>query len=129
MFALFYNRYAQSKTGIGPEIALFKDNKAMKTDPGAAHYLLRPEAVESFFILHQLTGDPTYREWGWEAFQAIERFCKTKIAYGGRTNVDNPNDAPTDKMETFYLGETLKYLYLLQDPDTEVDILDKVRTN
>jgi len=29
-------------------------------------------------------------------------------------------------METFFLAETVKYLYLLQDPDTEVDILHKV---
>lgn len=30
-----------------------------------------------------------------------------------------------DKMESFALAETLKYLYLLQDPDSDVDILNK----
>ena len=28
-------------------------------------------------------------------------------------------------MESFFLAETIKYLYLLQDPDTEVDILKR----
>lgn len=28
-------------------------------------------------------------------------------------------------MESFFLAETLKYLYLLLDPDTEIDILHK----
>jgi len=33
--------------------------------PGRApFYILRPEAAESLFILHQLTGNPIYREWG-----------------------------------------------------------------
>ena len=40
--------------------------------------VLRPETVESFFVLYQLTGDPVYREWGWEVFQAIEKYCKTE---------------------------------------------------
>ena len=31
-----------------------------------------------------------------------------------------------DRMESFFLAETLKYLYLLFDPDSEIDILNKV---
>ena len=27
-------------------------------------------------------------------------------------------------MESFFLAETMKYLYLLQDPDTEIDPLN-----
>lgn len=30
-------------------------------------------------------------------------------------------------MESFFLAETMKYLYLLFDPDSEIDILNKVR--
>ena len=30
----------------------------------AAHSLLRPETVESLFVMHRLTGDDMYREWG-----------------------------------------------------------------
>ena len=93
----------------------------------APHYFLRPEAIESFFILYQLTGDPTYQEWGWEIFESIERFCKTKYGYGSLWNVENVYETPMDRMESFFLGETLKYLYLLQDPDTEIDLVNKVR--
>ena len=31
-----------------------------------------------------------------------------------------------DRMESFFLAETMKYLYLLMDPETEVDIVNKV---
>ena len=96
---------------------------------GAPHYLLRPETVESFFVLYQLTKDPIYREWGWEVFQSIERFCRTTYGYGALSDV-HPRDTntvtPRDSMESFFLAETLKYLYLLFDPDTPVDLLHKV---
>lgn len=38
----------------------------------AKHSLLRPETVESLFILWRVTGDPIYREWGWNIFQSIQ---------------------------------------------------------
>ena len=90
-----------------------------------SHYLLRPEAVESFFVLHHITGDPIYREWGWEIFLAIERFCKLPVAYGSYKNVLDPNVKPDDRMESFFLAETIKYLFLLFDPDTDLDIINK----
>ena len=34
-------------------------------------------------------------------------------------------DKPDNKMESFFLAETMKYAYLLQDPDTEIDLLRK----
>lgn len=119
-----YQMYARQTTGIGPEVADFSNSRMGNRQ---SHYILRPEVVESFFILNQLTGDPTYREWGWEAFQSIERFCRTDAAYGGLRNVnESPSSVvPNDKMESFFLAETLKYLYLLQDPDTEIDILNR----
>jgi len=118
-----YQMYARSKSGLGPEIVFStEEDDILVYEPS---YLLRPEAVESFFVLHQLTGDPTYQEWGWEVFQAIERFCKTSSGYGGLDDIDIIDKGPIDRMESFFMGETLKYLYLLQDPDTEIDILNK----
>jgi mannosyl-oligosaccharide alpha-1,2-mannosidase len=118
-----YQMYARMETGISPEYIQFRDGADFSD--GAPHYLLRPEAVESMFILNALTGDPIYREWGWEIFQAIEKYCRTKYAYGELSNVHDTSNHPNDKMESFFLAETLKYLYLLHDPDTEIDILEK----
>ena len=120
-----YQMYARMNTGISPEFIQFYAGKDFQIGRGAPHYLLRPEAVESFFILNYLTGDPIYREWGWEVFQAIEKYCKTTHGYGSLGNVQNIHERPRNKQESFFLAETLKYLYLLQDPDTEVDILHK----
>ena len=120
-----YQMYAAKATGLSPEIVSEWDSGPEAT-PRDSFYILRPETVESFFVLHQLTGDPIYREWGWEIFNSIEKYCKTSIAYGHHPNVDNTNVEPEDNLESFFMAETLKYLYLLFDPDTEIDVLRKV---
>ena len=83
--------------------------------------------MESLFYLHRITGDKVYRDWGWKIFQAFEKH--TKIPEGGYSsisNVKNP-DKPVfrDKMESFFLGETLKYFYLLFSDDPNLLPLDR----
>eukprot|EP00978_Attheya_sp_CCMP212_P019513 scaffold54828_cov51-Attheya_sp.AAC.2 len=101
------------------------DNQDMVKAPNAPFYLLRPETVETMFVLFQLTGDEVYREWGWEIFTSIEQYCRTDIAYASIDDVGSNQPRQDDRMESFFLAETLKYLYLLMDPETEVDILEK----
>ena len=103
-------------------------------------YILRPETVESVFVLYRVTGDEKYREIGWKIFEALNKQCRTPSAYSGLKNVNHkaeqvkptarlqhlPPD-PTnwnDSMESFFLAETLKYLYLLFSP-TDVIPLDR----
>jgi len=123
---LILNRYASTKTGLSAEtVGSFGEKHRDKADftTESDSYILRPETVESFYILNKLTGDPIYREWGWEIFQSIEKYCKTDYAYAEKRNVDDAGQySKKDKMESFFLGETLKYLYLLFDPDSPVDL-------
>ncbi|KAG2175378.1 hypothetical protein INT43_001025 [Umbelopsis isabellina] len=100
---------------------------------GDGSYLLRPETVESLFVLYRVTGNPKYQEYGWEIWQAIEKYCKTDSAYTAVRNVnfDISNMHPRaissihkDSMESFFFAETLKYLYLLFS-SPEVISLDK----
>eukprot|EP00581_Thalassiosira_minuscula_P019307 CAMPEP_0183712496 /NCGR_PEP_ID=MMETSP0737-20130205/7605_1 /TAXON_ID=385413 /ORGANISM="Thalassiosira miniscula, Strain CCMP1093" /LENGTH=721 /DNA_ID=CAMNT_0025941117 /DNA_START=201 /DNA_END=2366 /DNA_ORIENTATION=+ len=120
-----YQMYARTKTGIAPEYMQFDDrNNDMSVPGNAKFYILRPETVEAFYYLSVLTGDPIYREWGWEVFQSIEKYCRTEYGYGSLKDVNRPGSVE-DRMESFFLAETLKYLYLLFDPDSEIDILKK----
>lgn len=53
--------YSRSATGLSPESVVFNgctDFSISKTNPT---YMLRPEAIESFYYLNKLTGDPVYR--------------------------------------------------------------------
>lgn len=93
--------------------------------PLDAHCLLRPETVESLFILYRLTKDKKYQDYGWSIFQAIEQHAK--ISTGGYSSLNSVKDTKLgfrDKMESFFLGETLKYLFLLFS-DVDMVPLDK----
>jgi len=125
-----YQMYARMPLGIAPESVTFTEKTDKDFIPHIKYYILRPETVESLYILHTLTGDPVYREWGWEIFQAIDYHCKRTVGFASLKDVtDNSNtdakDRFDDKMESFFLSETLKYLYLLFDPDSDIDILNK----
>jgi len=117
-----WQMYAQQPTGIGPERV-----KRMKMDLSATdtrEYILRPEALEGWFYMRELTGDPKYREYGWQTFHAFETHLRVKHGYASLKDVRNPGKGFIDKMESFFFAETLKYLYLLQSPDHEMK-LDK----
>uniref|UniRef100_A0A452EVA9 alpha-1,2-Mannosidase n=1 Tax=Capra hircus TaxID=9925 RepID=A0A452EVA9_CAPHI len=90
------------------------------------HNLLRPETVESLFYLHRLTGDRKYQDWGWEILRSFNTY--TRVPSGGYSSISNVQDPhhpqPRDKMESFFLGETLKYLYLLFSDDPDLLSLD-----
>jgi mannosyl-oligosaccharide alpha-1,2-mannosidase len=81
-------------------------------------YILRPEAIESVFIMYRITGDPVWHDKAWEMFQAIETATRTDIAYAALENVALKNPQRVDSMESFWTAETLKYFYLIfSDPD------------
>lgn len=115
---------ADTGTGTSGEEAEQEDDTYDFVKGSGVYYMLRPEVVESFYILNKITGDPIYREWGWEIFQSIEKFCKHPFGYGHFPDVTNAKRTAENNMESFFLGETLKYLYLLMDPDSEVDLLE-----
>ncbi|RHY61878.1 hypothetical protein DYB38_010987, partial [Aphanomyces astaci] len=115
-----YNLYSRQPTGLAPDIVMF---------PGFAvadsRYRLRPETVESLMYLYRVTKDPMYQDWGWQIFKAIEKHAKTSFGYGAVLNVDSAAASHVeDKMESFFLAETLKYHYLLQSAPSFVP-LDK----
>ena len=75
-------------------------------------YSLRPETVESFFFLWRLTRDESWRERGWQIFGALQQQCRTASGYAALTDVRRRR-SHEDSMPSFWMAETLKYLYLL----------------
>jgi mannosyl-oligosaccharide alpha-1,2-mannosidase len=105
--------YVRTQTGLSSETVVF--NNMNDFNVGVPTYILRPETVESIFYMYRITKDNKYREWGWRIFEALE--SHTKVYSGGYTgllnvNVVGPNNGD-DMQQSFFLAETLKYLYLL----------------
>jgi hypothetical protein len=149
--------------GAGPEeVHAFGDLLVKRKD---AHNLLRPETVESLFVLWRVTRSEEWRAAGWEMWRAWERHARVDTGgYAGVDSVVDPEsvrrwnrfaESPTpsrdetsassaglgedslqntpkrsktrdrelnrvDKMESFWLSETLKYLFLLFTDDPTV---------
>ena len=176
----------RTTTGLAPEIVTFAPGGDFSANRDASHSLLRPETVESIFVLARIvsgdgegggraalaaaatqghrssqaadtipaatmTPSPTasspsspsapaaaaalalYRGWAWELFDSIERHAR--VRGGGYAGVENVNVWPLtsggggggdagsfnysagranmrDHMESFFLAETLKYVFL-----------------
>jgi len=108
-----WQMYETQPLGLAPEIVHFNEH-GIYVKPADEHNLLRPETVESLFILYRITKDEKYREWGWKIFEAFEKH--TKVAGGGYSSLHSVvSGGFRDKMESFFLGETLKYFFLLFD--------------
>jgi len=90
-------------------------------------YLLRPEAIESIFVLYRVTGDESLRQTAWTMFQRIMMATETPFGNAAIKNVTV--DGATEKedsMESFWMAETLKYFYLIFSPPDVISLDDYV---
>lgn len=99
-----------------------------------SRYLLRPEAIESVFIMYRITGDRQYLDDAWNMFTSVVAATETPFANGqvrdvtlaapkgssGVREVPGVGEVPytredniENKMESFWTAETLKYFYLI----------------
>jgi len=107
--------------GIEPEVL---DYRTMEIKhPG---YQLRPEIIESAYYLHHATHDDRYLMMGQAFFESLVAHCRTDAGYTTLKSVVTMEKS--DLMPSYFLAETLKYLYLLFAPEAVLD-LDKVVFN
>ena len=99
--------------GIEPEQLNYV---GMRVDSG---YDLRPEAMESACYLYRTTGEPRFRDMGRVMLDSLLRYTRTDDAFAALRNVVTREKA--DRMESFFLAETLKYAYLLFAPAATLD--------
>uniref|UniRef100_A0A671V381 alpha-1,2-Mannosidase n=1 Tax=Sparus aurata TaxID=8175 RepID=A0A671V381_SPAAU len=113
-----HESYARTALKLGPEAFRFDGGvEAIATRQNEKYFILRPEVIETYMYMWRFTHDPKYREWGWEAIQALEQHCKVEGGYSGIRDVYASTPNHDDVQQSFYLAETLKYLYLLFSDD------------
>eukprot|EP00050_Salpingoeca_kvevrii_P001305 m.166851 g.166851 ORF g.166851 m.166851 type:complete len:773 (-) comp10342_c0_seq1:128-2446(-) len=96
--------------GFAPEAV---NLRTMRIVDGQEGYFLRPEMLESLFYLHAATNDSMFLSFAAEIASSIEATCRTSCGFAVVANVTSRELG--DRMESFFLAETLKYLYLLFD--------------
>jgi len=107
--------------GIEPEAINYRTMRVT-----SAGYPLRPEIIESAYYLHHYTGDKQYVAMGQTFFDDLVKYCRTDAGYTTLKSVVTKEKG--DLMPSYFLAETLKYLYLLFAPESTMD-LDRVVFN
>ncbi|KUF87070.1 hypothetical protein AM588_10001374 [Phytophthora nicotianae] len=132
--------YLQSASQLAPEMTLFAaqvnpdDIQGTQPEliafPQQDYNILRPETVESLMILYRVTGDEIYREHGRTIMKAFEK--QSKVEAGGYRSTSNvwygELTTMAGPMESFFIAETLKYLFLLFSDD-DILALDEIVFN
>ncbi|XP_036414601.1 mannosyl-oligosaccharide 1,2-alpha-mannosidase IA isoform X1 [Colossoma macropomum] len=122
-----HESYSRSATKLGPEAFRFDGGaEATATRLSDRYYILRPEVIESYMYMWRLTHDPKYRQWGWEAVEALEKHCRVDSGYSGIRDVYASTVSHDNMQQSFFLSETLKYLYLLFSDDDLLPLDDWV---
>uniref|UniRef100_A0A8C9TLP8 alpha-1,2-Mannosidase n=1 Tax=Scleropages formosus TaxID=113540 RepID=A0A8C9TLP8_SCLFO len=113
-----HESYDRTVLKLGPEAFKFDSGlEAVAVRQNEKYYILRPEVIETYWYMWRFTHDPKYRQWGWEATQAIDRYCRVSGGFSGVKDVYSSNPTYDDVQQSFFLAETLKYLYLLFSSD------------
>ncbi|KAH7029002.1 glycoside hydrolase family 47 protein [Microdochium trichocladiopsis] len=128
--------------------SLFSDKKKKKLPKPAplpqgflsardTRYLLRPEAIESVFLMYRITGKAYYQDVAWRMFESVVAATETPLAFsairdvrvldgglagGSRAAFVTGGSNMADSMESFWLAETLKYFYLVFSDERVVDL-------
>jgi len=84
-----------------------------------AFYPLRPEFVEATYLLYQATKHPFYLYVGESIYKSLQAHNLAKCGYATLNSVLSKKQE--DRMESFFLSETCKYLYLLFDVDNPLN--------
>lgn len=113
-----HESYDRTVLKLGPEAFKFDGGaEAVAVRQNEKYYILRPEVIETYWYMWRFTHDPKYRNWGWEAAQAIDKYCRVSGGFSGLKDVYSSAPAYDDVQQSFFLAETLKYLYLLFSSD------------
>uniref|UniRef100_A0AAY4DPX2 alpha-1,2-Mannosidase n=1 Tax=Denticeps clupeoides TaxID=299321 RepID=A0AAY4DPX2_9TELE len=113
-----HESYDRTVLKLGPEAFKFDSGlEAVAVRQNEKYYILRPEVIETYWYMWRFTHDPKYRQWGWEATQAIDKYCRVSGGFSGVKDVYSSNPTYDDVQQSFFLAETLKYLYLLFSGD------------
>ncbi|KAF1946617.1 seven-hairpin glycosidase [Clathrospora elynae] len=89
-------------------------------------YILRPEAIESVFVMYRITGEQQWQAAAWDMWAAIQRSTDTDIGNSALADVSADSPPRSDSMESFWMAETLKYFYLTFSEPSVISLDDWV---
>eukprot|EP00466_Bigelowiella_natans_P001273 jgi/Bigna1/54798/estExt_Genewise1Plus.C_430058 len=121
-----WQSYARMPTGLAPEIIKFDKGEDFYVDSRDTHNLLRPETIESLFVMWRVTHEQKYRDQAWSIFKSFQKWAKVDNAgYSSLNSVkihSLQERSFRDHTESFFFAETMKYLYLIFTDDSVMPV-------
>ena len=81
------------------------------------------ETIESYFYAYRLTGNKIYQDRAWDAFQHISEVTHAPYGHSAiRDVMASGGRSQRNEQESFWLSETLKYLFLIFDDPRRISL-------
>ncbi|KAI0244066.1 hypothetical protein L0F63_002597 [Massospora cicadina] len=111
-----------ASTGLAPETVSFSSHSRFRIQ--SKLNILRPELIESLFYAYRATKNRIYQDRAWHLFKAFTDYSLTNYGFAEYGDVTDrtKSDQQRNFMPSFFLAETLKYLYLIFAPDHKLDL-------
>jgi mannosyl-oligosaccharide alpha-1,2-mannosidase len=98
---------------------------------GEYNYYLRPETVESVFLAWRTTRDPKWRKAAWDIFTGLKKLQARGGGFHGIVDVtlqfnSSLDQNTVDEQPSYFIAETLKYLFLTFDDPERLSLKDWV---
>lgn len=83
-----------------------------------AQHPLRPEFIESTYLLYRATKDPHYLHVAKNVMDSLNELVRVKCGFAGVRDIRTMSHE--DRMDSFVLSETFKYLYMIFSEPSEM---------
>ena len=117
-FLEFYSIMKNLNLTFLPEVFNFREYRIHPFSDTSDIYFLRPEFIESIFYLYSASNSPFYLDISKLLFKDILELktpCGVATVKGLSRTLPRSSKKLEDRLDSFFLGETLKYLYLIFD--------------
>lgn len=84
-----------------------------------AQHHLRPEFIESTYFLYKATGDHYYLQVAKKVLRTLQEHTRVPCGFAAVNDIRTLKHE--DRLDSFLLSETLKYLYLIFADPSEID--------
>ena len=99
---------------LAPEITTLHKNEFV-IQQNDKHNLLRPETLESLYMMWSQTQDLMYCEWSWRIFHDMEKASRVEHGYASIEDITSATLRHKNHMPSYFLAETIKYAWLCSE--------------
>eukprot|EP00835_Amoeboradix_gromovi_P002028 NODE_106_length_19857_cov_0.799980.p2 type:complete len:490 gc:universal NODE_106_length_19857_cov_0.799980:16283-14814(-) len=104
-----YKMFTRQSTGLTPKRVIADTFEPIKN---FEMFTLQPKLIESLYYMYQSTKEIVFRDMSLNIIRSIDKHCNLGNGYAGLLHVGDPDLGHFGIMDSKFMSEILKYLYL-----------------